>query len=131
MVKQFLAIIALTGILFACSDEDSKLEGKWQMTQMEVNGSVLPIDTIYYNFQNSLFMYQIYNAGIGGYLAYGYKKVEDKDKLVLEMDSKTNLSEFYRLSDWTTNTRIFAIEKLSGSKLILQEGGKKYIFRKF
>ncbi|WP_106828292.1 lipocalin-like domain-containing protein [Parabacteroides pacaensis] len=131
MVKQFLAIIALTSILFACSDEDSKLEGKWQMTQMEVNGSVMPIDTIYYNFQNSLFMYQIYNAVMGGYQAYGYKKVEDKDKLVLEMDSKTNLTEFYRRSDWTSNTRIFAIEKLSGSKLILQEGGKKYIFRKF
>lgn len=132
MVKQFLAGIALICSIVACSDDDSRLEGKWQMKQIESDGKVMPVDTIYYNFQNNLFMYQIANGKSGNYTAYGYKTLESEDKLVLEIDEdKTNMATFRDKSGWTENPRIYGILKLSGSQLVLQYDGKTYTFKKF
>lgn len=132
MIKQLTAGLALLCSVVACSDDDHKLEGKWQMRQIEADGQVMPIDTIYYNFQNSLFMYQIANGVAGGYSAYGYKTLEGDDKLVLEIDEKVaDLNTFYSKSHWTENPRIFSILKLSRNEMILQYDGMKYTFRKF
>lgn len=131
MIKQFLISVVLIGALVACSDDDSKLEGKWQMQQMEVNGEVMPVDTIYYNFQNKLFMFQVAN-GVNDVYAYGYKTLEDDKKVVLEIDpEKNDVNAFLQKSGWETNPCIFSINKLSHSKLILQHNDKIYTFRKF
>ena len=133
MIKQWIAGLALLCSVVACSDDDHKLEGKWQMRQIEADGQVMPIDTIYYNFQNSLFMYQIANGVGGSYTAYGYKTVESNDKLVLEIDEKKigDINSFFSRSHWTENPRIFSILKLSSKEMILQYDGMKYTFRKF
>lgn len=132
MIKRFLAALACICFFVSCSDEDYKLEGKWQMQQVEGTGVVMPVDTVYYNFQNNLFMYQIANGEAADYVAYGYKTVEEKDQLVLEIDTQqTDMELFFSKSDWPEATRIFKIDKLTRSKLILQDNGKTYIFRKF
>lgn len=132
MKKCFWVCLALAGVLLGCSDEDHKLEGKWQMQRMEVNGEVLPVDTVYYNFQNSLFMYQIANSINSNMQAYGYKQTDDGDKLALEIDvNQIDMAYFYEKSGWTEPLRVFTIDKLSGSKLILSDNGRKYYFRKF
>ena len=64
MIKNIL--ITFCVILFAsCSkDTESKLFGKWQLQKVEINGDVQNVDTIYFNFEHSLFMYQVYVAKI-------------------------------------------------------------------
>ena len=62
-VMKYWMIAAVVIILAACSnDTEHKLEGKWQLQQVEANGEVIQADTVFYNFQNILFMYQVYLA---------------------------------------------------------------------
>ncbi len=127
-------IIAAVAILMAACNNDTehKLEGKWQLQQVEANGDVIQADTVFYNFQNILFMYQIYQPDSNSVLyRYGYNTV-DENKLTLELEHNPNtLDKFLPYTDWNSKTRVFTIEKLSGKQLILDSEGKRYIFRKF
>ncbi|WFE83940.1 lipocalin-like domain-containing protein [Parabacteroides chongii] len=127
-------IIAAVAILMAACNNDTehKLEGKWQLQQVEANGEVIQADTVFYNFQNILFMYQIYQPDSNSVLyRYGYNTV-DENKLTLELEHNPNtLDKFLPYTDWNSKTRVFTIEKLSGKQLILDSEGKRYIFRKF
>ena len=127
-------IIAAVAILMAACNNDTehKLEGKWQLQQVEANGDVIQADTVFYNFQNILFMYQIYQPDSNSVLyRYGYNTV-DENKLTLELEHNPNtLDKFLPYTDWSSKTRVFTIEKLSGKQLILDSEGKRYIFRKF
>lgn len=117
-------------ILASCSkDDDDKLEGKWQLRQVEEKGKITPVDTVFYNFQNTLFMYQIYIPATDEIShCYGYKTLEADRKLLLELeDGEKILPE----TDWDNVKEYFKIEQLSGSKLILSRADKRYIFRKF
>ena len=127
-------IIAAVAILMAACNNDTehKLEGKWQLQQVEANGEMIQADTVFYNFQNILFMYQIYQPDSNSVLyRYGYNTV-DENKLTLELEHNPNtLDKFLPDTDWSSKTRVFTIEKLSGKQLILDSEGKRYIFRKF
>ncbi len=127
-------IIAAVAILMAACNNDTehKLEGKWQLQQVEANGEMIQADTVFYNFQNILFMYQIYQPDSNSVLyRYGYNTV-DENKLTLELEHNPNtLDKFLPYTDWSSKTRVFTIEKLSGKQLILDSEGKRYIFRKF
>lgn len=127
-------IIAAVAILMAACNNDTehKLEGKWQLQQVGANGEVIQADTVFYNFQNILFMYQIYQPDSNSVLyRYGYNTV-DENKLTLELEHNPNtLDKFLPYTDWNSKTRVFTIEKLSGKQLILDSEGKRYIFRKF
>lgn len=121
-------------LLAACeNDTEHKLEGKWQLQQVETNGEVIEADTVFYNFQNTLFMYQIYQPATDSILfRYGYNTLEEENKLTLQLEQYPNsLDKFLPYTDWNSKTRVFAIEKLSGRQLILDSEGKRYIFRKF
>ena len=67
MVRNIL--IAFCVILFvSCSkDTESKLFGKWQLQKVEANGDVQNVDTVYFNFEHSLFMYQVYVTEIDSF----------------------------------------------------------------
>lgn len=121
-------------LLAACSnDVYDKLEGKWQIQQVEENGIVQNIDTIYYNFQTSLFMLQIYDPARDYFRhSYGFNTKEGDNKLLLELTSNPGpVSDFLKYTDWTSPQRMFTIEKVDHSKLILESEGKRYTFRKF
>ncbi|MDH6304429.1 hypothetical protein M2459_001162 [Parabacteroides sp. PF5-5] len=126
-----LAFVCVALILFgaACSDEnEDKLAGKWQMQEIESNGTYQKVDTIYYNFLTSLFQYQIYSPTSNSYnVVYGYKTLNDNKELLLEMEDASLLPH----TDWTTTQRTFTIEKISNSQLILDSEGRRYTFRKF
>lgn len=140
MVKHILAGLVVICLAAACSDE-TKLEGKWQMQWMETGGVRTAVDTIYYNFQNNLFLFQYrlpnnQTAGI-----YGYKELKNDDQtLVLEIDdreglgapnSPSGLQQFYTISGWESATHTFTVDKLTRSQLILSDEKSSYIFRKF
>ena len=133
MIKSY--VIAACILLFAsCSkDNQDKLFGKWQMQKIESDGVVQAVDTIYYNFQHGLFMYQIYSPVTDKYpYIYGFNTMEGDDKIELELTSNPlPVKDFLPLTDWTSDKRIFTIDKLTVKQLILSSEGKKYTFRKF
>jgi len=129
-----LLTMSLLSVVFtSCSkDDNSRLEGKWQMQTVESNGVTEKVDTIYYNFQTSLFQYQIYNPNTDSMRhSYGFK-VLDNNILSLELTAYPNpTGTFLPHTDWESTKRDFYIERLTNSTLILKSEDKKYTFRKF
>jgi len=123
-------------LVCACTtDTNDRLEGKWQLRQIEFGGQTVTVDTAFYNFQTSLFMYQIYVAEMDTMrYSYGFKELVDDNTLELELTTisdKNPASEFVKLTDWNGLKETFVIEKITGSQLILTRENKRYIFRKF
>lgn len=136
MKKMKYWILAAVAVLLVASchnDTVHKLEGKWQLQQVEANGNLIEADTVFYNFQNTLFMYQVYIPADDRYvLQQGFNTIKDEDQLILEFANDPRpANEFLQYTDWTSVTRTFIIEKVSGKQLILNSEGKRYIFRKF
>ena len=129
-------MIALCGgllSLIACGDSlERQLEGKWQLKTVEQNGQIETVDTVWYNFQNSLFEYQVYVPTIDSVRnMYGYKTLVDDQHLELELVSYfITIKDFLPLTDWSSPKRTFQIEESSGSRLTLSSEGKTYTFKK-
>lgn len=135
MKKMKYGLIAAVALLLAACNKDTehKLEGKWQLQQVEANGDVIQADTVFYNFQNILFMYQVYLADADSVaLQYGYNTLGDENSITLELSNTPRwATDFLPRTDWSSKTRTFTIEKLNGKDLILSSEGKRYLFRKF
>lgn len=135
MNKIATCVVAGMICLFAsCSkDTDDKLEGKWQLTNITSGNVTEPVDTVFYNFQNTLFMYQIYDKATDEYSqAYGYKTLQENDHLLLELSySADTLEIFLPRTGWESAKKDFFIDKVSGKELILSNDGKQYTLRKF
>lgn len=127
MIKRIFLLLAV--ILFsACGPElDYKLEGKWQLKQVEASGEITPVDTVYYNFQNNYFMYQIANSSYYNGICYGYKTIQNDDNILLEINQRSFLPH----TDWADTARVFSVELPSHSKLLLKSEGKTYTFKRF
>ncbi|MDR0536894.1 MAG: lipocalin-like domain-containing protein [Tannerellaceae bacterium] len=125
----------LSLVFLSCSNEtDDKLDGKWQLQKVEINGTAFDVDTIYYNFQTSLFMYQIYQPSSNSFKhCFGFKTVEDNKQLFLELTPYGSISipAFLPYTDWSASKRNFSIEQLNNTRLVLKGDGKSYVFRKF
>lgn len=130
-----LGIIFIMLSVASCEpDRGDKLDGKWQLKEVTLaDGTVNAVDTVWYNFQNTLFMYQLYEKESDTYpYIYALKTWEDKDHIMLEMQSAfVTVESFLPYTDWETGTRTFRVDECSGSKLVLSSDGKKYRFRKF
>lgn len=102
------------------------------MKEMVVAGETFRVDTVFYNFQNTLFMLQVLgNNDLEYKYRYGYKIRED-NKLSLEIiHFPGDYNVFLEKTDWKSPLRDFLIEKVSGSELILTGDDKRYIFLKF
>ena len=133
MVRNIL--IAFCVILFvSCSkDTESKLFGKWQLQKVETSGDVQNVDTVYFNFEHSLFMYQVYVAKTNSFRhQYGYNALEGEKTLLLELENDPGpVSKFLPYTDWNSAKQTYTIDKLNTKQLILSCEGKTYTFRKF
>ncbi|MDR2810170.1 MAG: lipocalin-like domain-containing protein [Tannerellaceae bacterium] len=130
--KHLLPLLLLC--LLSCSDGiNDKLEGKWQLQEVESNGRKEKVDTLYYNFQSSLFMYQIYHPSSDSFShCYGFKVMETTNRVKLELTAYSNsLNKFLPQTDWTTPQRHFVIEQITDNRLVLNSEEKRYFFRKF
>ena len=120
--------------IVACGDSlERHLEGKWQLKTVEQNGHIETVDTVWYNFQTSLFEYQVYVPAIDSFRnMYGYKTIADEQHLELELVSYfITIKDFLPLTDWSTPKRTFQIEESTGSRLTLSSEGKTYKFEKY
>lgn len=130
------ALMAL-GLGLACGGCDNsleqKLEGKWQLKEVKrPEGLVERVDTVWYNFQTSLFEYQLYVPALDSMRnIYGYKTLHGEEQLELEMISYFNTSrDFLSLTDWSAPKRLFRIVEQRGNRLVLESDGKEYHFKK-
>ena len=126
--------ITLAVTLAACGKEnESALEGKWQLKTVETDGLARKVDTVWYNFQTSLFEYQMYDPTTDTYRwNYGFNTLNADGTLELELIHYGKpLEEFLPYTDWTSPKRTFTIEHASSGKLILSDNGKTYSFEKF
>ena len=134
MNKRIGLLLSLLAIFLwsACDSHTTEFEGKWQLAEIEYAGNVTPVDTVWYNFQTSLFQYQIYDRTTDQYLAvHGYHTYENG---ILSLDlfqSTEDEQNFLERTDWDSAQRSFSVEEISREKLILSDDGKRYIFRKF
>lgn len=134
MNKRIGLLLSLLAIFLwsACDSHTTEFEGKWQLAEIEYAGNVTPVDTVWYNFQTSLFQYQIYDRTTDQYLAvHGYHAYENG---ILSLDlfqSTEDERNFLERTDWDSAQRSFSVEEISREKLILSDDGKRYIFRKF
>lgn len=131
---KYWLIAAVAIIMAACNDDiEHKLEGKWQLQQVEVDGEVIQADTVFYNFQNVLFMYQVFIPDSNQYIMqYGFNTLKDDNQLTLELAHDPRPADrFLRFTDWKSNIRTFTIEESNRKHLILNSEGKRYTFRKF
>ncbi len=134
MNKRIGLLLSLLAIFLwsACDSHTTEFEGKWQLAEIEYAGNVTPVDTVWYNFQTSLFQYQIYDRTTDQYLAvHGYHTYENG---ILSLDlfqSTEDERNFLKRTDWDSAQRSFSVEEISREKLILSDDGKRYIFRKF
>ena len=133
-IRSIVVVICSFLLITACSkDTQSKLYGKWQLQEVEVNGVVEKVDTVYFNFQQDLFMYQIYQPQTQAYsYRYGYDIMEGEHTVHLELINDPGpLSSFLPLTDWSSAKRTYTIDKVSNKQLIMYSEGKTYTFRKF
>lgn len=135
MKKWIAAVCLLIGGLACSEDTQDKLYGKWQLREViEAGGTSHPVDTVWYNFQTSVFMYQVAvvsDTSTVYHLAYGYNTVEGDSTVLLELVDPVPISEFLPYTDWPGARRSFTINKVDGKELILSADDKCYIFRKF
>ena len=134
MMKNLIAITCFVVALVSCNKVEHKLEGKWQLKTVEANGVVQTVDTVWYNFQTSLFEYQLYDPAKDVYRTnFGYKTLEGDTRLDLELViyGGTPLEQFMRYTDWTSPKQTFTIEQSSVTNLVMSCEGRTYTFKKF
>ena len=122
MMKNLIAITCFVVALVSCNKVEHKLEGKWQLKTVEANGVVQTVDTVWYNFQTSLFEYQLYDPAKDVYRTnFGYKTLEGDTRLDLELVNYggTPLEQFMRYTDWTSPKQTFTIEQSSVTNLVM------------
>jgi len=125
-----LFLVSCDKLFVSISGKEADLQGKWQMDNA---------DTVYYNFQNSLFLYQIYlqkddiSAVQGYYTLYGDTAL---DLRLLREYSSISLNylgwdTLRSVAGQDTIFKRFTIEKFTSKQLILSSNDGKLSFHKF
>jgi hypothetical protein len=112
------------------SGKEVDLQGKWQMDNA---------DTVYYNFQNSLFQYQMYQEKDQIFHVYGYYTLYGDTALDLRLlRDYASFSLDYlgwdtlrSLTGQDTIFKAFKIEQLTNKKLVLSTNNEKISLHKF
>jgi len=115
-------------------DKDTELDGKWQLKEvMDIDGVVHPVDTVWYDFQNTLFRYQYYDTAEKQYhWTHGLKTKEGEDRFRIELlPYAIPVDSFILFTDWKSGVRSFTVEKKTRTSLVLSSEGKEYRFKDF
>ena len=130
VICSFLFLVSCDELFVFVSGKEADLQGKWQMNNA---------NNVYYNFQNSLFQYQIYlqegtmSSAYGYYNLYGDTAIElrllrERSSISLDhLGWDTLPSPTYQ----DTIFKRFKIEKLTNKQLIISSNNGKKSFHKF
>ena len=137
MKKAFFFVTCSLLFLISCdkafvsiSGKEADLQGKWQMDNA---------DTVYYNFQNSLFQYQIYLTKDKISQVYGYYTLYGDTALDLRLLREyasipldyLGWDTLYSSTGQDTIFQVFKIDKFTKKELILHSNSGKKSFHKF
>ncbi|MCD7932592.1 MAG: lipocalin-like domain-containing protein [Tannerellaceae bacterium] len=137
MNKIWLLLPLLLVGTMACDKTQYKLEGKWQIEQIEhTDDRIEKLDTIYFNFMNTLFSYQVYRPATDSYAQYpGFRHMPEDDVMEIEFAESSEFGTTPEKSaaavGWSDYKRRFRIEKLGRKQLILSSEGEVYTFHNF
>jgi len=126
----FLLLVACDKLFVGVSGKKAELQGKWQM-----NGA----DTVYYNFQNDIFLYQIYLTKSEISQVYGYYNLYGDTSIDLRLLRDYALfpldylgwDTLHSATGQDTIFKSFKIEKLTSKDLILSSDNGMMSFHKF
>ena len=125
-----LCLASCVKIFVHVSGTAADIQGKWQMENA---------DSVYYNFQNNLFQYQIYLKPNVMSQAYGFYYVHGDTGLELRLLKELSTVSLDHL-EWDTRysatgqdtvVQTFIIEKVTRTQLVLQSDKGKMSFHKF
>ncbi len=133
--RKLSLVILLSSILgfYSCSDdENSNLEGRWQMSQMETaDGTKHDVDTIFYSFHKNVFQYLKLTSDTDTFMGFGnYSVMGGEIKVDLVWDSFRPY-ECDTCLGWNSLSRSFFVKKNTSSDLELESEGEILYFRKY
>ena len=131
VICSILLFVSCDKMFVFVSGKEADLQGKWQMDNA---------DTVYYNFQNSLFQYQTYlkkdtiSSVAGYYNLYGDTALElrllrEYSPIILDHLGWDTLPSPTSYQD--TIFKRFIIDKLTNKQLIIHSNNGKTSFHKF
>jgi len=122
----------LITLVSSCSDEESRLENKWQLQQYEkADGTVQREDSVFYNFMKDSFS-AICVLSDGSYTTiFGNYSFNGTELVITVLPESTSGPVYERYLNWKDGSRIFKVDELSSSVLQLNFNGEKSIFRKY
>ena len=125
-----LFLISCDKLFVNISGKEADLQGKWQQDNA---------DTVFYNFQNSLFGYQIYLNKVTIKHVFGYYNLFGDTAIELRLLRKyadfsldpLGWDTLYSATGRDTIFKSFKIEELTSKKLVLRSDNGKTSFHKF
>ncbi|MDD2797536.1 MAG: lipocalin-like domain-containing protein [Bacteroidales bacterium] len=136
MNKIILFLFVTTFFLFldtSCSDNyNSDLRGKWQLRSIETNGITKSVDSIFYNFDNLVFVMQNITHKTSVVSVFGTFQ-QDQDSLTIGFpDSKYgSRDKLWNYFQWADSIQTFKIIDLSHKRLCLKNKVSTLSFRKY
>lgn len=130
-LKNTIIFFALL-LLYACADDESKLENKWQLRwYVYGDGSETKVDSIFFNFQKSSYsaICVLPNGGFETFFG-NYSFNNDKVYITLLPDYTTN-ENYIKYLNWENGRREFKIEELTSNVLRLNYRDTISVFRKY
>lgn len=127
----WLCLAVWLGLATACSEDEDRLTGKWQLTRYEYpDGTTQAVDSVFYNFQKGSFS-AICLTEDGNYPAFfGNYSLQD-DKISIILLPEYNGTEYDKYMGWEDYRRTFRVEELSSSVLRLHYEDIVSVFRKY
>jgi hypothetical protein len=127
-----IVLIVISSLLTTgCSSGyNADLNGKWQLISFQSKGTIqLPVDSIFYNFENHIFVVQNLSSFSNQAKAELFGEFfQTSDSLIFKVvDSGYPLGNFF----WTGNERKFKIDRISSSVLWLSDSIGSYHFRSY
>ncbi|GBU07204.1 hypothetical protein AwDysgo_05350 [Bacteroidales bacterium] len=143
-----IASTACDKIFLDVEGENAMFQGKWQLKTMSSGNTQQKVDTVYFNFQNNIFSYQIYTKKDSLLEIFGYYTFQDQDSIYLELftnsallDNKPIQNVDFNFIDWhtigsdgmgqDTLAKMFKIDQIKRKQLNLSTTDDKYFFEKF
>lgn len=125
----FTLLITLSA---ACSDEERRLESKWQLREyVHSNGTVQQEDSVFYNFMDGSFS-AICVLPDGKFETYFGNYIYQGDELSITLlPEYVSKIAYNRYLGWENGSRKFQVEKLSSAVLELKYNEEKSFFRKY
>ncbi len=133
--RKISLLVLFISLLFSysCSDdENSKIEGRWQLNQLVTSdGKKQDVDTIFYSFDKNVFQYLKLTSDTETFSGFGNYTISGNEiKVDLVWDTFRPYGCDTCLS-WNGLSRTFIVKKNTSSALELESEGEVLYFKKY